>query len=484
MQLNPIEKTIRTALERGDADDRAFREKVYRSVFAALEKNIAANPDLTDDAVDHRREMLKASIRTIEQEFVPAFEPEEPVEAEALDLGDLDDLDEIPEPAQPVGPRASFERTYEERYEEQPAPYPSIDPFPKAPSRGGDQPSSWAAASNRYYGGEPPAAPPPRGSRPPASSSTGQRAPVVAARPVARPAPRESYVIEPEPRQPFDDETIPLPEIEPRRAPQDLGRRVAAPGLDGLVPRRDERKGQRRSERGRSSPYDGLLRGEAERPRRRGRFFIILFLAATLFAAGAMAVWWTIDSGLFLSRAERDTSVPNPPLKLEDEEFQPDGPPPLSDQQAIDREGNDWITIFTPTDPTRVLTLSGGTAQVIEIEGGMALRIRSSAPGEPVRFEVGQGILQTVAGRSAVFNIRARTEPGQETEILVTCDFGPLGDCGRKRYVVSSENRDFAVGLDLPDVAPKGAGSIAIVTDFGDGGRSVDIIEISVSVPE
>lgn len=481
MHLNPIEKTIRTALERGDADDRAFREKVYRSVFAALEKNIAANPDLTDDAVDHRREMLKASIRTIEQEFVPAFEPEEPVDAEA---DELDDPEELPEPAQPVGTLASFGPTYEERYDAQPAPYHPIDPFPRAPSRGGDQPSSWAAASNRYYGGEPPAAPQSRGARSPAPSPAGQRAPAVAARPVARPAPRETFVIEPEPREPFDDEPIPLPEIEPRRAPQDRGRRVAAPGLDGLVPRREEKKGPRRSERSRSSSYDGLLRGEAETPRRRGRFFIILFLAATLLAAGAMAVWWAIDSGLFLSRAERDTSVPNPPLTLEDEEFQPDGPPPLSDQQAVDRSGNDWITIFTPTDPTRVLTLSGGIAQVIEIEGGMALRIRSSAPGEPVRFEVGQGILQTVAGRSAVFNIRARTEAGQETEILVTCDFGPLGDCGRKRYVVSSENRDFAVGLDLPDVAPKGAGSIAIVTDFGDGGRSVDIIEISVSVPE
>jgi hypothetical protein len=120
---------------------------------------------------------------------------------------------------------------------------------------------------------------------------------------------------------------------------------------------------------------------------------------------------------------------------------------------------------------------------VIEIEGGMALRIRSPSPDEPVRFEVGEGVLQDIAGRRAVFNIRARTDPGKETEILVTCDFGPLGDCGRKRYVVSSENRDFAVGLDVPDIRPTGAGNIAIVTDFGNGGRSVDIIEISVAVP-
>ena len=433
--MNPIEKTIRTALERGDADDRAYREKVYRSVYAALEKNIAANPDLPDHAVDQRREMLKASIRTVEQEFVAAFEPENPVEDE-----------------EPIEFEEPFED--EESFEAPAARDHRMDPFPQAPTRGGEQPSSWAAASSRYYGGE-----------------QRNNAP---ARPRQQRA-RETVVIEQQPRQAFDDGPIPLPDIEPRRAPRDTSHGAAAPGLDGLVARRDERS--------RGSRFDGPTHGDGEPRRRRGRFFIILFLAVTLFAAGAMAVWWAIDSGLFLSAEERDTSVPNPPLTLEDEEFQPEAPPPLSDTQAAD--GNDdWITVFTPTDPTRVLTLSGGTAQVIEIEGGMALRIRSSAPNEPVRFEVGQGILQRIAGRSAVFNIRARTEPGRETEILVTCDFGPLGDCGRKRYVVSSENRDYAVGLDVPDIQPTRAGNIAIVTDFGDGGRSVDIIDISVSVPD
>lgn len=460
--MNPIEKTIRSALERGDADDRAYREKVYRSVFAALEKSIAANPDLTDETVEHRREMLKASIRTIEQEFVPAFEP-----GETADSGEPLDPEEPLEPEAPVEPEPPVEAPFEI-----PAvPDHPMEPFPRAPSRGSEQRSSWAAASSRYYGGERPAA-----------ASSGRERPAVAP-PRPRPS-REAVIIEPEPRQAFDDGPIPLPEIEPRRPPRDRDHRAVAPGLDGLVARREERGATRRDGRSRTSRFDGLERGDVEPRRRRGRFFIILFLAATFFAAAAMGVWWAIDSGLFLSQAERDTSVPNPPLTLEDEEFEPDAPPPLSDQQAADGRGNDWITVFTPTDPTRVLTLSGGIAQVIEIEGGMALRIRSSAPGEPVRFEVGQGILQAIAGRSAVFNIRARTDPGKETEILVTCDFGPLGDCGRKRYVVSSENRDFAVGLDIPDVRPTGAGSIAIVTDFGDGSRSVDIIEISVSVTE
>lgn len=439
IQLNPIEKTIRTALERGDAEDRAYREKVYRSVYAALEKSIAANPDLPEDAVLHRREMLKTSIRTVEQEFVQAFEAEEPVEAPAPE-------EPVEEPASPYAAELPVEARR--------APDP-FEAAPRPPVQDRGARSSWAAASSRYYGdeAEPVETVRPRGTR---------QAPAYA------PPPQQ------QPPQ-YDDEAIPLPDIEPRRSPDDDGFDASDPGLDDLVASREPRSGYRH--------YDDRD-VEDERPRRRrGRFFVILFLAITLLAAGAMSIWWAMDSGLFLSAEERDTSVPNPPLTLEDEDFQPDGPPPLSEEEAAGRN-DDWITIFTPTDPTRVITPPGGAAQVIEIEGGSALRIRSASPDQPVRFEIGEGILQSIAGRRAVFNIRARTDQGAETQMLVTCDFGPLGDCGRNRLFVSSENRDFAIGRDIPDATPTGAGSIAIASDVGNGGLTVDIIDIRVSMPE
>ncbi len=419
--MNPIEKTIRTALARGDADDRAFREKVYRSVYAALEKSIASNPDMSDDAVRHRRELLKSSIRTVEQEFIPAFEPEDPVEPE----------EPVPAPAAPVK---------------------TFGPFPRAPARR-EPGSSWTTASNRYYEGE-----------------HGGAAPG-AGRPRTR---QDTPPPEPAPRPRFDDETVALPDIEPLRA-RDDDDDMSGPDLGDLVARREAHNDDRR--------FDRRTFDDPEPRRRRGRLFVVVFLVATLLAAGAIGVWWGLDSGLFLSAEERDTSVPNPPLALEDEEFQPGGPPPLSDRQA-GGESDDWITVFTPTDPTRVITPSGGAAQVIEIEGGTALRIRSDSSDEPIRFEVGEGILQRIAGRRAVFNIRARTDSGEETQILVTCDFGPVGDCGRNRFFVSSENRDFAVGRDMADAPPTGAGSIAIVSDVGNGGLAVDIIDIRVAIPE
>ncbi|RWE28889.1 MAG: hypothetical protein EOS77_24650, partial [Mesorhizobium sp.] len=54
-RLDAIEKAIRNAFEKGNAEDRAFRERVYRSAFAALDRVLQANPNLTVEAAISRR---------------------------------------------------------------------------------------------------------------------------------------------------------------------------------------------------------------------------------------------------------------------------------------------------------------------------------------------------------------------------------------------------------------------------------------------
>ena len=66
--MDVIEKAIRGALEKGDADDRAFREKVYRSAFAALERALQANPDLAPEIAGKRRSDLQAKIAEMPDE--------------------------------------------------------------------------------------------------------------------------------------------------------------------------------------------------------------------------------------------------------------------------------------------------------------------------------------------------------------------------------------------------------------------------------
>jgi len=70
--VDAIEKAIRSALEKGNADDRAFREKVYRSAFSALDRALQANPNVTVEVAINRRKAVQAKIAEIESEFLPA----------------------------------------------------------------------------------------------------------------------------------------------------------------------------------------------------------------------------------------------------------------------------------------------------------------------------------------------------------------------------------------------------------------------------
>ena len=70
--LDAIEKAIRNALEKGNAEDRVFRERVYRSAFAALDRVLQANPNVTVEMAIKRRKAVQAKITEIESEFLPA----------------------------------------------------------------------------------------------------------------------------------------------------------------------------------------------------------------------------------------------------------------------------------------------------------------------------------------------------------------------------------------------------------------------------
>ncbi len=71
-----------------------------------------------------------------------------------------------------------------------------------------------------------------------------------------------------------------------------------------------------------------------------------------------------------------------------------------------------------------------------------------------------------------------------ETQISVSCDFGALGDCGRRRYVVGLHRADFLFEVDMPAGAPAGDGAISIVTDVDGGGKAIDLFEIRLAPAE
>lgn len=364
--MDSIEKAIRNAFEKGDPDNREFREKVYRAAFAALDRALKSNPSMTVETAINRRKALQARIAEIETEFVPAAPAATPGRAPEVSLG----------------------------------------------GNGGTKAPSVSIGSQG-----------------------GKAAGVTPVVPDIMP-------------------DAPLPPARPRKKLSRAERRAAD---------RAERAAARAG---------------------RGRPLAAMFFVATLLAMGGIGAWWAVQTGLLKSAEERDTSVHNPPKQLESEDFSPEGatPGPLRSGEA--EQSRNWITVFSPSDATDVSAPSGTSAEVTKDDTGRFLRIRSGNTGSAVSFDVGQGVLEQIAGKHAVFDIVARAEDGKETQMAVDCNFGELGDCGRKRYLVGYQRGEYLFEMDVPDKQPGAAGTIAINADIAKEGKAVDIYEIRVSVTE
>jgi hypothetical protein len=385
--LDAIEKAIRNAFEKGNAGDRAFRERVYRSAFAALDRALQANPGVTVENAIKRRKAMQTKIAEIESEFLPA------VAVSPIDAGEGDG-----------------------------ATAPAVD-SPALSTPGARAPAIDA-----------PAAPSPR-AEPPIE------------RPLVGGAPSPASDAPGSPAGP----AVPDVRLEPAPAA------TPAPGSAAVevAPDRDERRARR-------------------------RFPLGTVLGVLLLAAAGYGLWWAVDSGvLHLPDRIGKASPPGADDGLAPPAEQVDPLKPGEPDQA-----RDWITVFTPADPTLVSAPADARAEVMKDDTGSFLRIRSGASGSAVSFDVGQGILEQLAGKHAVFDIVARAEEGKDTQMSVDCNFGELGDCGRKRYAVGHEKNEYLFDVQFPDKHPGAAGTIAVNSDFDQQGKSVDIYEIRASVAQ
>ncbi|RWF51614.1 MAG: hypothetical protein EOS50_27660 [Mesorhizobium sp.] len=396
--MDAIEKAIRNAFEKGNAEDRAFRERVYRSAFAALDRALQANPGVTVEVAIKRRKAVQAKITEIESEFLPAVPGiGRPTDGDAA----------APAVKQPADSEADAEAEAEAEAETdagadaEPAPPPDVVVDARAKLPASDAPRSRVL-------------------------------PVV---PDIMP-----------------DAVFPgVPEIDMSSPPS------TGDGDAEVMPDRDDRR-----VRGPRLPLTAI------------------FLGVTLLAAVGIGLYFAAQTGVFKSAAELDTAPLQTAPTVEDDDFTPPGDT-ASPLGSGDVE-RDWVNVFSPSDPTLVSAPSDAKAEVMQDDSGSFLRIRSGASGSAISFDVGQGVLEKLAGKHATFDIIARSEEGKETQISVDCNFGELGDCGRKRYAVGHERNEYLFDVRFPDKPPGAAGTIAINSDFDKQGKSVDIYEIRVSI--
>lgn len=221
--------------------------------------------------------------------------------------------------------------------------------------------------------------------------------------------------------------------------------------------------------------------------RRRAPFAMMLSIVVLLALLGVGA-WWVYSTGAFQSTRERDTSVPNPPLELQNESF--DGSrnradaTPSSGPARIAAAGADdgnWVTLFKPSDPT-TLTLVGDAAAAIDGDPfGQFARIVSPNSESAIGVDIPPGTLESLGGKTAQFSIVARADDDQETQMSVTCDLAEYGNCGRLRFDVIASDNEFLFSVDLPqDVRVTGPGRLMIVTDISNAGKAVKLSNVRV----
>ncbi|ESY11426.1 hypothetical protein NKK48_20525 [Mesorhizobium sp. C386A] len=399
--MDAIEKAIRNAFEKGNAEDRAFRERVYRSAFAALDRVLQANPGVTVEAAIKRRKAVQEKIAEIESEFLPAV-PD--VAAQTQSAAQTQDTALTQRVAQPQD---------------------AVQGAAEAPAV--DAPTGVAAGPSPAIVVDEPVQP---------EASDAPRSRVLPVVPDIMP-----------------DATLPgAPAI-------DMADSAPAEAAAEVAPDRDERR-----IRGRRLPLTAI------------------FFGVTLLAAAGIGLYFAVQTGVFKTPAQLDTAPPEAPPTVDDDDFTPPADTTEPQQPGVAEQTRDWINVFTPTDPTHVATPSDAKADVVQDDTGSFLRIRSGASGSAISFDVGQGVLEKLAGKHAVFDIVARAEDGKDTQISVDCNFGDLGDCGRKRYAVGQQRNEYLFDVKFPDKPPGAAGSIAINSDFDKQGKAVDIYEIRVSI--
>ncbi|WFU09412.1 hypothetical protein QA646_00650 [Rhizobium sp. CB3090] len=283
--------------------------------------------------------------------------------------------------------------------------------------------------------------------------------------------------------------------VEPAAPESDFGDMRAGPA-DHLGADSDERQAVAAPTATRSMNFKPERAAVRRKPR---KFFSRLLVFCILLAFLGVGAWWIKTSGVFMTAAQRDTSVPNPPAHVDSQDFNGNntaddtsddednsGPPANPGLATIDPQNNfsaEWIEIFKPTDLAKVVSGSQAKTESVSENEGPAVRLTSQASGPDgnAAVEVPANVLQQLAGKSSTIALTLQSTSDAPTQITVECDFGSLGSCGRHRFNVTRQKTDalFQVRYDR-SLAPNGPGHLIINSDVDGKARGINIYAIRV----
>ncbi len=204
------------------------------------------------------------------------------------------------------------------------------------------------------------------------------------------------------------------------------------------------------------------------------RPFSMLLLGTIILAAIGISAWWVYDQKLTMPAEMRDNSVPNPPKILVDESSSDAG-----------QDSSDWLTIFSPKDPTGLITPSASTAVLGQDESGQFIRLKTTKGELQRSFQlvVEPGIFEANIDKTAIFEITVKSGVSDNQQFIITCQFGSFGDCGRQSFTTDRTPKTFNFEKSFGDLASGGStksGTISILVDLSGQGLPLDIYSIRV----
>ncbi|MEN0040968.1 MAG: hypothetical protein AAF764_06485 [Pseudomonadota bacterium] len=208
-------------------------------------------------------------------------------------------------------------------------------------------------------------------------------------------------------------------------------------------------------------------RGNALRERKP---YAKMLLWTIILVGLGVAGWWAYTFGPGLLREQLDGSVPNPRATLEQGAFDPGT-----------QEG--WVLVFDPaSDGDAIDTNNQGRAELFQSNNGMYARLTSNAGGSSnrVRLRVPAGVLEPLRGKAATIEVMARNPDGGNQQFALFCQFGAMGECGRKRFEASGKVEAYLFEMLVNDMVPPADETawLAINTDLGGNGAPLDIYSV------
>ncbi|MEP1206912.1 MAG: hypothetical protein ABJM29_11640 [Rhizobiaceae bacterium] len=424
-----FEDLIRGTLRKhGDATPQA-RTAVYHSSRQALERMLSQNENLGEAAQNLQRQRLEKAITDIEagyQAQAPVATPTRPAP-----------------PAQPARPEPPVAP---------PAPSPPTPPTPPTPP-----PSS-------------PPPPPPRQDPPIATQDRDEiqvrpgveapRVPVPPATPVAPVTPAVSSPPLPPPPSP---ELAPPP-LPPAPPPPPRPPHLTT-SLDGPAKSDDSDEFAVDSRDAYSEAYAATISASRER-----KPYAKLLLWTIILVGIGVAIWWAINFGPALIQQQLGGSVPNPGQTIESGEFVPD-----SEEK--------WVTAFNPSeDSANIESGDRGNAEVFQNENESFVRLASNAGGSEnhLRILIPRGVMLPLKGKAVTIEILMKSAAKTKHQFALYCEFGDMGNCGRKRFNAADlvEAQIFDVLLNNADLAANEDAYLTFNTDLEGEGRSIDVYSV------